>query len=119
MLQWLEATPLATSIGASLPLIAWLSAAHLLGFTLTMGSAAVGNFRLLGIFLPTRPVGEVTHSAALGIAVGLVVSGATGFLLFAWRAEELAANGVFQVKMLLLLTAVCTTSLVTAASRVP
>lgn len=105
MLEWLEATRLATAIGASLPLIASLSAAHLLGFTLTMGSAMVANFRLLGIFLATRPVGEVTRPTGLGIVVGLLVSIATGLLLFAWRATELAANPTFQLKMLLLATA--------------
>jgi hypothetical protein len=105
LLQWLEASPLAASVGASVQMIAYLSAAHLLGFTLIMGSAIVANFRLLGVLLPACSVQEVTRPAGWAVAVGLVVSLTTGFLLFAWRATELAANGTFQLKMALLLSA--------------
>jgi len=38
-------------------------------------------------------------------AVGLVISLATGLLLFAARAASVSANGTFQVKMLLLVAA--------------
>ena len=105
LFAWLESTPVARSIGGSLPMIASLSAIHLLGFTLVTGGALVANLRLLGALLPRRPAADVTRPASLGIAIGLAVSIATGLLLFAWRAGELVSNGTFQVKMLLLVGA--------------
>ena len=102
---WLEATPAARTIGGSLPIIASLSAIHLIGFTLITGGALVANLRLLGALLPGRPAADVTEPASLGIAIGLAVSIATGLPLFAWRAGELIASGTFQLKMLLLVAA--------------
>jgi hypothetical protein len=103
---WLETTSVARLIAESLPVTASLSAIHLIGFTLVTGSALVANLRLLGVLLPQRPIIEVAGAARRGIAVGAVISIATGLLLFASRAISVSANGTFQVKMLLLATAV-------------
>jgi hypothetical protein len=102
---WLESTAIARSTGGSLPIIASLSAIHLLGFTLITSGALVANLRLLDALLPSRPAADVTGPASLGIAIGLAVSIATGLPLFAWRAGELVSNGTFQLKMLLLVGA--------------
>ena len=79
-----------------------LSAIHLLGFTLVTGGAFVSNLRLLGILLPDRPVIDVSRPASRGMAVGLLVSIATGAFLFSSRATAASANPIFQFKMLLL-----------------
>jgi high-affinity Fe2+/Pb2+ permease len=105
MLDWLETTAWAQAIAQSLMLTAWLSAAHVLGFTLVTGSALVANLRLLGLSLAQRPVTEVTQPAGRGIALGLAVSVVTGVLLFSGRAARVAASDFFQLKMLLLLAA--------------
>lgn len=102
---WLEATSLAQTIGGSLPIIASLSATHLIGFTLATGGALVANLRMLGAVLSRRPMAEVSEPASVGIAVGLIISIATGLPLFAPRATELIANGTFQLKMSLLVAA--------------
>ena len=104
--SWLETTDVARTIAESLLATASLSALHVIGFTLITGSALVANLRLLGVFLNQRPILEVTAPASRAIAVGLVVSVATGLLLFAARAASVSANGTFQVKMLLLVSAV-------------
>jgi hypothetical protein len=52
-----------------------------------------------------RPVLEVSGSGGRGIALGLAISVATGFLLFAARASAAIENSTFQVKMLLLAAA--------------
>jgi hypothetical protein len=103
--SWLEVTDVARAIGESLLATASLSALHMIGFTLITGSALVANLRLLGVLLSQRPILEVTAPANRAIAVGLVVSIATGLLLFAARAASVSANGTFQVKMLLLVAA--------------
>lgn len=102
---WLEQTQLARLIAGSLMLTASLSAVHLLGFTLVTGGALVSNLRLLGVILAQRPVIEVARPASIGIALGLLVSVATGLMLFSPRATVVIEAETFQLKMLLLLTA--------------
>lgn len=103
---WLESTSMARAISGSLPLTASLSAAHLLGFTLVSGGAFVMHLRLVGAMLPRTALLDVVHPAGRLIALGLAVSVVTGTLLFAGRASSIAANGIFQTKMSLLLLAV-------------
>jgi len=105
-LAWLESTGMARTISGSLPLTASLSAAHLLGFTLVLGGAFVMHLRLIGAMLPRTALLDVARPAGRLIALGLIVSVITGALLFAGRASSIAANGIFQTKMSLLLLAV-------------
>lgn len=105
-LAWLESTSVATAVGGSLMLTASLSAIHLLGFTLLSGAAFVLHLRLVGVMLQRTALLEVARPAGALVAIGLTVSIATGFLLFAARATSVAANGIFQTKMSLLVLAV-------------
>ncbi len=105
-LTWLESTGMARTISGSLPLAASLSAAHLLGFTLVSAGAFVMHLRLIGAMLPRTALLDVARPAGRLIALGLIVSVVTGALLFAARASSIAANGIFQTKMSLLLLAV-------------
>lgn len=106
MLDALQATGLARTVGESLLLTGWLSAAHVLGFTLVMGGGLVTNLRLAGAVLGQVDARDVARPANRIIALGLAISLGTGFLLFAPRAADAAQNGTFRLKMLLLLTAV-------------
>jgi hypothetical protein len=105
-LSWLEESALARMVSESLPLTASLSAIHALGFTLITGAALVANLRLLGAVLAERPVLEVALPASRVIVCGLVISIATGALLFSGKATAAMTNGIFQAKMLLLAGAV-------------
>ena len=105
LLDWIEATSVARHVADSATLTAWLSAVHVLGFTLVMGSALVANLRALGALLPRTPVRDVVTPANRAILVGLAISVVTGGLLFSARAVEAAANGTFRLKMLLLILA--------------
>ena len=105
MLEALQSSWLARAIGESQMLTASLSAMHLIGFTLVMGSALVSNLRLLGRLLPERDATEVTRPAARALVVGLLISATTGLLLFAPRARGAAANSTFQVKLALIVAA--------------
>ena len=109
---WLEGTRMAIAVRDSLMLTGALSAVHLVGFTLTTGGALVANLNLLGLLFPDRPPLEVTRPATRGIALGLTISALTGVLLFAPRATVASVNGIFQMKMLLLVAAVLFHSLV-------
>jgi hypothetical protein len=104
-LAWLESTGMAQTISGSLPLTASFSAAHLLGYTLVLGGALVMHLRLVGAMLQRAAVRDVVRTAGYLIAIGFGVSVVTGSLLFAGRATSIAANGIFQTKMSVLLIA--------------
>jgi len=106
MFPWIESTAIARSVGGSLWLTASLSAVHILGFTLIMGSALVSNLRMLDAVLPQVSLMEVIRPTNRAIVVGLAISLTTGVLQFSPRAISVAANSTFQTKMLLLLVAV-------------
>jgi hypothetical protein len=105
LFEWLEATAIARATAGSLMVTAWLSAIHLLGFTLVTGSALLANLRRLGALLPQCSVAEVLRPANRTIVAGLAISVATGAPLFAAHATTVSANGTFRLKMVLLVTA--------------
>ena len=106
MLEALASTAFARTIAESQMLTAGLSAVHLLGFTLVMGSGLLSGLRCLGVLLRERPLSEVMSAASTGLVVGLGISVVTGFLLFVPRAPGAAANEFFRAKMLLLISVV-------------
>ena len=105
LLSWIEATSAAKAVAESATVTAWLSAVHVVGFALVIGSALVANLRGLGVVFPRSEVAEIVVPANRAIVLGLAISVATGALLFAARATDAGANGIFQLKMLLLVAA--------------
>jgi hypothetical protein len=105
VLEALQSSWLAQAIGQSQGLTAALSAVHLLGFALVLGSALVSNLRMTGVLLAELPATQVTHPASRNIAIGLLISAATGALLFMPRARGAAANPIFQLKLTLVVLA--------------
>ena len=102
---WLQSTTLAQAVAQSVMATAVLSATHLVGFTLLMGSVSISALRQIGAVLTERPASECTVAADRGALIGLLISTATGLLLFSARAPDAAANSTFQLKMLLLASA--------------
>jgi len=107
MLDWIESTGVATSVAGSTAITSALSAVHAVGFALVIGSALVANLRGVGALLPQCALADVVRPANRAIVFGLAISVSTGLLLFAARAAEVAANGTFRLKMLLLVAAAC------------
>ncbi len=105
VLSWLQATRVAQTVAESKMLTAALSATHLVGLTLIVGSAFVSALALTGIAFPLRSPSEATASMRRAVWLGLTISLVTGFLLFSGRAEAASENSFFQVKMLLLVAA--------------
>jgi len=98
----LEVSWLARAVSESQLATASLSAVHLLGFTLVMGSALVCALHLLGVLLPEQPSAAIVRPATRGLILGLCISAVTGGLLVLPRASSAAMNPVFRLKMLLL-----------------
>ena len=105
MLDALQHSWLAQTIAESQMLTATLSAAHLLGFTLVMGSAVVSNLRLIGVMFTDQPATQITQPARRALLLGACLSAATGLLLFMPRASAAVANDFFRAKMTLLAVA--------------
>ena len=63
------------------------------------------HLRLVGAMLPRTTLLDIVRPAGRLIALGLTVSAVTGLLLFAGRASEIAANGIFQTKISLIVIA--------------
>ncbi len=107
MLSWLaalEATGLAQALRHSVWSYPLVNAGHVLGVALLVGAIVPLDLRLLGAWrtLPLVPLWTVlTRTAAAGLALAVVCGG----LLFATRATEYAASGLFQGKMALVLLA--------------
>ena len=105
LFSWLESTGLARAVGESLLITAWLSAIHLIGFTLVMSAGVVWNLHAAGALLAGAPTRTVAGNALRLLVLGLTISLLTGLALFSPRASYTAPNGVFQLKMALLLAA--------------
>jgi len=106
MLDTLQASWLALVIGQSQMLTASMSALHLVGFTLVMGSALVSNLRMVGALFAEQSLKDVTRPTSRALAAGLAISVLTGALLFVPRAAGAAANSTFRIKLTLLVAAV-------------
>lgn len=121
MLEALQSSALAAAIGQSQVWLASLSALHLVGFTLVLGSAVVTNLRFLGALFPERPSTDVTAASTRMLLVGLALSAASGALMFVPRAAGAAANPMFRLKLGLVLAAVVLQAVVQprAASTLP
>ena len=103
---WLEHSSVSAAIASSTALTGSLSAVHIIGFVLVMSGALVANLRALGVLFAGRAGTDIAAQANRVVLIGLAVSVATGAFLFAARATDASANGVFQLKMLLLVVAV-------------
>jgi hypothetical protein len=106
MFDAIQSSGFARGLAESQMATASLSAMHLLGLTLIMGSALVTALRLLGWLFPERPAIDVARPASRALALGLALSVVTGALLFAPRAASASSNYIFQVKMVFLALAV-------------
>lgn len=106
MLDALQASWLARSVNESQLATASLSALHLLGFTLIMGSVMLGSLHLLGVLLAEQPTAAVVRPAARALLAGLCLSVVTGVLLVMPRASGAVMNPTFRLKMLLLVLGV-------------
>ena len=83
-----------------------LECVHLGGIILGVGTAALVNFRLLGVGLTKKSAGQLWRDALPWTLGGLTLAIASGLLLFSIDAEKYFSNAVFRMKMLALLLAI-------------
>jgi hypothetical protein len=104
LFAWLQSTLVASTIAQSQILTAALSAVHVVGLALVVGSAFVTALALTGLAFPSRSAAEIA-TAGRAVLIGLAISMVTGVLLFSARAEAASQNSFFQLKMLLVVSA--------------
>jgi hypothetical protein len=103
-LAWLERSGLATALRESTWLYPAVETAHILGFVVLVGAAAMWDLRLLGLSRSVSVSGLGRHLLPWARA-GLLVAAPTGLLLFMTDATETAANPAFRLKLVLIAAA--------------
>ena len=102
--EWLEHSYLAVSIRQSPLLFPAIEIVHIIGFIFLVGSAFLFDLRLLGVAKKIS-VSEVADYVLPWSRRSLLLVVPSGFLLFIAQAEALSTNGVFGLKLILILIA--------------
>jgi hypothetical protein len=83
-----------------------LEVCHILGFTATMGTIALVDFRVLGFGMRRQAVADLAKDMAPWTLAGLVLVLLSGPLLFSSDPDMYYLNRSFQFKMVCLLLAI-------------
>jgi hypothetical protein len=102
--EWLEYSVLAVYIRQSPLLFPAIEIFHIIGFIFLVGSAFLFDLRLLGI-AKKLPIKDVADYVLPWARRSLIVVVPSGFLLFISQAKALSTNGVFGLKLILILIA--------------
>ena len=102
--EWLETSSLAVYIRHSHILYPVIEIIHIIGFIFLVGSAFLFDLRLLGI-ARKLPVKDVADYVLPWSRRSLLIVVPTGLLLFISQAKALSTNGIFGLKLILILIA--------------
>ncbi len=102
--EWLEHSYLAVYIRRSPLLFPVIEILHIIGFIFLVGSAFLFDLRLLGVARKLS-VREVADYVLPWSRRSLFIVVPSGLLLFIAQAEALSTNGVFGLKLILILIA--------------
>lgn len=103
-LVWLETSALATAMRQWTWLYPAVEVAHILGFVVLVGAAAMFDVRLLGASQQLPVTGLERHLLPWARA-SLVLVVPSGILMFVAHATEMAVNPAFRMKLVLLAAA--------------
>ena len=96
--QWLQHTPLATTINESAWLFPLIEGTHILTLPISVGMIVMFDLRVLGL-----AAGKVTNEFLRWSRFGFAVMLITGILLFITQADKAYGNPFFRTKLLLLI----------------
>ena len=100
-LPWLETTAMAVAMRESVWLYPAVETAHILGFVVLVGAAAMFDLRLLGLSRAISVTGMARHLLPWA-RLGLALAAPTGLLMFMTEATTTASNPAFQLKLALI-----------------
>jgi hypothetical protein len=99
ILDWLQTTPVATTIQESqygFPLVVGV---HILGLALSVGTLLWVDLRLLGVALTRSRISDVYRSLAPWFLFGFAMTLTSGAMLFTAYATAAYGNTYFRIKM--------------------
>jgi hypothetical protein len=83
-----------------------LEVCHILGFTVTLGTISLLDFRVLGLAMGRQPIPDLARDLAPWTLAGLVTVLLSGPMLFSSDPDMYYLNRSFQFKMVCLLAAI-------------
>jgi hypothetical protein len=101
--QWLEQTPLATTISESAWLFPIIEGSHILALPLSVGMILMFDLRLLGLAFQGGAASSLMRDVLRWSKVGFAVMFLTGGLLFMSEASKAYESLFFRTKLVLLL----------------
>ena len=99
----LEQSFIGETIRNSIWMFPVIEAFHLIGLAILGGSILVGDLRLLGLLLSTKPINYVIGQTTLILKLGLIILVSTGIPLFLSEAIKCFYSRAFWIKMSALL----------------
>ena len=99
----LEQSFIGEAIRNSIWMFPVIEAFHLIGLAILGGSILVGDLRLLGLLLSTKPINYVIGQTTLILKLGLIILVSTGIPLFLSEAIKCFYSRAFWIKMSALL----------------
>ena len=95
----LEQSFIGEAIRNSIWMFPVIEAFHLIGLAILGGSILVGDLRLLGLLLSTKPINYVISQTTLILKLGLIILVSTGIPLFLSEAIKCYYSRAFWIKM--------------------
>ena len=95
----LEQSFIGEAIRNSIWMFPVLEAFHLIGLAILGGSILVGDLRLLGLLLSSKPINYVISQTTLILKLGLLILVSTGIPLFLSEAIKCYYSRAFWIKM--------------------
>ena len=108
---WIDQTPLSQAIQATSWVVPTVQTVHILAIAVVASSALMIDLRLLGIFWADRPMKAVFSRFLPLVWWPLLILFATGAIMIIGEPARSLRNPAFQLKMLLLITALIVTGL--------
>src|SRR5579864_5109156 len=103
--QWLQETPISVSIRESILMFPLLEGGHLLGISVSAGTIAISDLRMMGLIFKKESASDVFHQLIPWITAGFVMMIITGTLLL-WSEPVKCYNSIwFRLKVLFLFLA--------------
>ncbi len=99
----LEQSFIGEAIRNSIWMFPLIEAFHLIGLAILGGSILVGDLRLLGLLLSSKPINYVISQTTLILKLGLLILVSTGIPLFLSEAIKCYYSRAFWIKMSALL----------------
>jgi len=104
--QWFDKSWIGTTIADSSWLFPAIEAVHIVALALLFAAILLLNLQLLGFRLANKPVVQLARELSPWVFCSLVIILSTGVLLFTSEAMKSYASVPFQVKMILLFSAI-------------